>query len=123
MKLKNSYQTNNFYSNDDLRNFVNKFQWIFAKTYADRAPHEYIVLDKLGKQYKGEFVKIAKFIRDEGFKAMYYTREGFYYKLDDYYYWTMDNKINDTNLINRAKLSDYELINNSWYWKGRNKKA
>jgi hypothetical protein len=33
----------------------------------------------------------------------------------------MDNEVNDTDLINRAKWSDYELIANSWYWKGRKK--
>ena len=117
--LENNFQKFNSYTESDLRNFVNKFQWIFAKTYADKAPHEYIVLDKVGNQYKDEFVIIAQFIRNKGFKALYYTREGFYYKLDENYYWTMDDNVNDTNLINRAKLSDYELIDNSWYWKGR----
>jgi len=120
-KAENLIPKSNSYSENDLRNFVNKFQWIFAKTYADKAPHEYIVLDKIGQQFKDEFIKIAQFIRDEGFNAMYYTREGYYYKLDENYYWTMDDNINDTNLINRAKLSDYELIDNSWFWKGRDK--
>lgn len=120
---ENSEQKSNIYTKNEFKNFVSKFQWIFAKTYADKAPHEYITLDKVGQQYKDEFVKIAQFIRDEGFKAMYYTREGYYYKLDENYYWTMDDNINDTNLINRAKLSDYELIDNSWHWKGRNKKV
>ena len=119
--IESNYQKSNSYSETDFREFVNKFQWIFAKTYAQTAPHEYIVLDKVGNKYKDEFVKIAQFIRDKGFKAMYYTREGFYYKLDENYYWTMDENVNDTNLINRAKLSDYEFIDNSWFWKGRKK--
>lgn len=119
--IENVFLTSSSYSENDLREFVNKFQWIFAKTYAQTAPHEYIVLDKVGNEYKNEFITIAQFIRDKGFKAMYYTREGFYYKLDGNYYWTMDENVTDTNLINRAKLSDYELIDNSWFWKGRKK--
>jgi hypothetical protein len=31
----------------------------------------------------------------------------------------MDEDVNDTDLINRAKKEEYELINNSWFWKGR----
>lgn len=120
-RTENLYTQLSNYTEIEFKNFVNKFQWIFAKTYADKAPHEYIVLEKVGEQYKDEFIKIAQFIRDKGFKAMYYTREGYYYKIDENYYWTMDDDINDTNLINRAKLSDYELIDNSWFWKGRNK--
>lgn len=117
--IENTYQKRETYSENNFREFVNKFEWIFAKTYAQTAPHEYIVLNKIGNEYKDEFITIAQFIRDKGFKAMYYKREGYYYKLDENYYWTMDDDINDTNLINRAKLSDYELIDNSWHWRGR----
>ena len=111
-------QSNN-YSEQQFKEFVNKFEWIFAKTYAEIAPHEYIVLKKVGYQHKAEFIKIAEFIRQKGFEAFYYSRVGFYYILDEYYYWTMDENVKDTDLINRAKLSEYELINNSWYWKKR----
>lgn len=103
----------------DFRNFVSIFKWTFAKTYADTAPHEYIVLEKVGLEHKAEFIRAAQFIRDAGFEAYYYRRKGFYYILDDNYYWTMDKNVEDTNLLNRAKLSDYELIDNSWHWKGR----
>ena len=33
-----------------------------------------------------------------------------YYIVDEYYYWTMDPKAEDTDLINRAKLSDFEFV-------------
>ena len=110
------------YTEKEFKDFVNQFNWIFAKTYADTAPHEYIVLKKVGEQHRDEFIKIAKFIRKKGFKAYYYSRAGYYYIIDENYYWTMDDDVNDTDLINRAKLNDYELINNSWYWKGRNER-
>ena len=109
----------NKFTEQEFREFVNKFDWIFAKTYAETAPHEYIVLKKVGIEYKNDFVKVANFIRENGFKAYYYSRVGFYYIMDKYYYWTMDEDVNDTDLINRAKKDDYELINNRWKWKGR----
>lgn len=33
-----------------------------------------------------------------------------YYIVDAYYYWTMDPKVEDTDLINWAKLSDFEFV-------------
>ena len=111
--------TPNNYTEKEFREFVNKFEWIFAKTYANIAPHEYIVLRLIGKQYKDEFIKIATFIREKGFKAYYFSRAGYYYTIDDNYYWTMDENVDDTDLINRAKRNDYELINNEWKWKGK----
>lgn len=106
------------YSEKEFEVFVNKFDWTFAKTYAASAPNEYIALSKIGFEHKQEFVKIAQFIRDKGFKAYYYTRVGYYYQIGENYYWTMDEKVEDTDLINRAIRNDYELINNSWKWKG-----
>ena len=32
-----------------------------------------------------------------------------YYIVDDWYYWTLDPKAEDTDLINRARLSDFEF--------------
>ena len=106
------------YTAKEFREFVNRFKWTFAKTYVNKAPHEYIVIDKVGIEHKAEFVAVARFIREDGFEAFYYRRKGYYFILDENYYWTMDEKIEDTDLINRAKLSDYELVDNSWRWKG-----
>lgn len=38
----------NNYTEEDFRKFANQFEWTFAKTYAQKAPHEYIVLKKVG---------------------------------------------------------------------------
>ena len=103
----------------DFREFVSKLKWTFAKTYADKAPHEYIALSRVGYKHKQQLISAARFIREAGFKAYYFRRPGFYYILDDNYYWTMDDNVEDTDLINRAKVADYELIDNSWRWKGR----
>ena len=39
----------------DFADFVDRQNWIFAKTYADRAPNEYIVRDMLYEmRYRGK---------------------------------------------------------------------
>lgn len=95
----------------EFRDFINRHEWTFAKTYAAFCPHEYIVMRKLPGAEWHLFPEIACFIRKKGFIAEY-GRLGpnWYYIVDDYYYWTMDKNIEDTDLINRAKLSDFEFV-------------
>ena len=94
-----------------FRDFINSHDWTFAKTYAAFCPHEYLVMRKLPETEWPLFLEIAQFIRDEGFVAEY-GRLGlnWYYIVDDRYYWTLDPEVNDTDLINRAKLSDFEFV-------------
>ena len=93
-----------------FRDFINRHEWTFAKTYAGFCPHEYVVMRKLPEAEWPLFPEIARFIREQGFTAEY-GRLGpnRYYVVDDHYYWTLDAKAEDTSLINRAKLSDYEF--------------
>ena len=48
----------NNYTEKEFKEFVNKFEWIFAKTYAKTAPHEYIVLKKLELNTKMNLLKL-----------------------------------------------------------------
>lgn len=114
MGKDNSAHITDRFTEADFRNFVNKFTWTFAKTYAKTAPHEYIALNKVGLEHKPDFIKAAQFIQENGFEAYYYKSKRFYYIMGDYYYWTMDENVEDTDLINRARLADYELIDNKW---------
>ncbi len=103
---------------DQFRDFVNNFSWTYAKTYAKICPHEYIVKDKIDQDQWDDLVKVVAFIREEGFIANYKSRSGKYYILDDHYYWTMGEPVEETTVLNRAKLSDYQLIDNIWEWNG-----
>ncbi len=47
------------YTEKEFKELVNKFEWVFAKTCTETAPHEYIVLKKVGYQHKTDFIKIA----------------------------------------------------------------
>ena len=90
--------------------FILRNTWIFAKTYAAFCPHEYVVKERLPAEEQAEFEQIVTFIREQGFIASY-GRLGpnRYYTVEDYYYWTMGDPVEETNILNRAKLVDYEF--------------
>ena len=94
-----------------FRDFVNRHAWTFAKTYAAFCPHEYLVKKRLPPEEQALFPEAARLIREEGFVAEY-GRLGpnWYYIVDGNYYWTLDPKVEDTELINRAKLTDFEFV-------------
>ena len=94
-----------------FRDFINRHTWTFAKTYAAFCPHEYLVMNRQPTEEWPLFPEIAKLIREEGFTAEYgKLGPNRYYIVDDYYYWTLDKNAEDTDLINRAKLTDFEFV-------------
>ena len=96
---------------NEFREFINRHEWTFAKTYAAFCPHEYVVMNRLPREERPLFPQIAQLIRDEGFVAEYGRLGPNWYDIvDEYYYWTMDSKVEDTDLINRAKLTDFEFV-------------
>ena len=92
-----------------LKSLIGKASWIYAKTYADTNPHEYIVKGKCNLSSK-EFEEIVEalekyFIEEPFYKAMFkYTYIG------DFKYWHMAHKypnpITDAILVNRAEVKD-----------------
>jgi hypothetical protein len=50
----------------DLRQFVNDETWVFAKTYAEIWPHEYLARERVDGQL---FVKLIEHIRENGYRA------------------------------------------------------
>ena len=107
-----------YFEADDnrIRDFIGRYPWTFAKTYADFAPHEYHVKDKLDEEGKDEFVWFVEFIRDYGFKCKFAGKEHTYYELDGYYYWTMGDPIEETIILNRCKVEDYIVKDGSMYF-------
>ena len=89
--------------------FVADNNWIFAKTYADRAPHEYVVKDKLDDRYRELFPELVIYIRENGFPAFFGNKEHVYLYYDKHYYWTMGDPVEDTVIINRCRYDDYRI--------------
>ena len=100
----------------DIRAFIGSAEWRFAKTMA-WCPHFYNVLDWNPEKSEG-FFKLVSAIFSCGYKQEWPTPEEMaklersckkrivtYFIVDEYKYWVMDETIEDTTLINRAKIS------------------
>jgi len=85
---------------DELRLFVEGTQWTFAKTYAEKWPHEYLVRHKVEE---GLFVQLVQHIRTHGYQGRFYQKTMTYYDEDGLVYWTMGAPLDETIIINRCK--------------------
>jgi hypothetical protein len=98
------------FTNDDARSYIAKVRWQFATTMA-QWPHEYTVL-KWQPELEGEFFILVGLIRNEGIikpwprDAATPRYHHHYLELDGWQYWTMDDVLADTTLINRARADD-----------------
>lgn len=92
-----------------IREFVSKYPWTFAKTYAEFAPHEYYVKDELDEYGQAEFVWFVEYIRDNGFDCKFAGKEYTYFELDGHYYWTMGEPIEETIILNRCNKDKYVI--------------
>lgn len=100
------------------KDFVERYPWTYAKTYADRAPHEYYVKKELDEKGQKNFVSFITVIRKHGFKAKFWGKEHTYLELDGRYYWTMGEPIEETTILNRCEASDYSVKDGVMAWKG-----
>lgn len=83
-----------------LCTFIINPKWIYAKTMPG-CPHFYCLLRNT-PDLRDEYIWFAQLIRDKGYYMMFYDRKVRYLDVDDWRYWTEDEKVEDTNLINRA---------------------
>ena len=86
---------------EPVRKYISSVRWIFAKTYAKTAPHEY-TLRKERPELDADFVSFVKLIRAEGYDSKFWDKTHRYLDIDGHQYWTMGDPVEDTILINRA---------------------
>ena len=77
-----------------IKQFIDSVDWIFAKTYAKTAPHEYIVREKLGMEQRELFDAFALYIKENGYTKYFYKKPFTYCNIVDKKYWHMENIIN-----------------------------
>jgi hypothetical protein len=89
--------------NDQARSkrFIDGNQWIFAKTYAKTAPHEYVVYDKLTADMRKEYDWFVEQIEDHGVDEKFYQTTFRYLYLDGMKYWVHGFDIGDRGILNR----------------------
>lgn len=91
-----------------FRNFIYSQRWIFAKTFAQFASHEYVVRGKQ-RGTKDDFDRAERYILSHGLRMFYYTTERRYVYLDGKYYWMTGVGDKDA-VINRCKPDDYDVV-------------
>ena len=87
---------------DKLRSMIARCQWTYAKTMPF-APHEYIVRGKCPLSEE-EFLYFINMQRNYGKVERWGKHIILYLYIDDYKYWTMWAPIEETAVINRAKV-------------------
>ena len=95
----------------DIQNFVERVEWVCAKTYADTWPHHYIVKDKVDTEL---FHKMVLHIRQYGYWEDFYARRTKYFEQGGLIYWTMVYPDDDSrwyppeeeDIINRCSAED-----------------
>ena len=86
---------------DELRSFVQESTWKFAKSMP-QTPHEY----SLRRNAKDEvlFERVVIHIRQVGYQQKWGRATYTYLDIDGWQYWTMGSPLDQTILINRARL-------------------
>jgi hypothetical protein len=91
---------------DPVERFVSEVRWQFAKTMP-RWPHWY-VMEQWNSGREAQFTELVRRIFEKGVDEQWgvgeYERTVRYYRLGEYKYWIMDPTIEETDLVNRARL-------------------
>lgn len=111
---------------EDKLDFIKRHRWQFAKTYAEFAPHEYLVRNWIKSPTDREdYLEFCRAIFEEG-ETLFYNgkRERKYLKVDDKWYWCMDATPEEATIINRCEVDDYIVTaaGNMYYDKKRRAK-
>lgn len=93
---------------EEVKNWLENQQWIYAKTWADTYPHEYIVKDYLGTPERKQFPSIVEHIQENGNPSLFLRKEYTYFYAGAYKYWTVGNEKTKTKIINREKITKEE---------------
>ena len=90
-------------------------EWTFAKTYAETAPHHYIVEGRTPGVTHEDMVRAARVIHTFGQPGKYYSLTKIYLVSPDgkSRWWTEDNHFTDTTLVNRATTELFYGIQNA----------
>ncbi|MBE6063423.1 MAG: hypothetical protein E7207_07705 [Clostridium butyricum] len=88
-----------------VKDFIERQNWIFAKTYARKAPHEYVVRNKVNGSDE-DFTYVVNYIQEKGITMYFWDHPNKYIFVDGYQYWGMrDGEDAPTTILNRCDLS------------------
>jgi hypothetical protein len=91
------------------RIFVARRQWREASTYRKTAPHEYTVRSwEGGGRSNLDFDQFTVLIRRFGYADLFHDLRHLYWVVDEFKYWTMGWPVEQTTVINRARVNASE---------------
>ena len=90
-------------------------EWTFARTYAESAPHEYVVAGRTPQMTLDDAVRAARVIHTFGSPGKYYSLTKVYLTSPDgqLRWWTEDRHFTDATLVNRARTDRHYGIQNA----------
>jgi len=86
--------------------------WVYAVSYADGAPHEYISAKTQGVE-RDDFVRAARVLHTFGEPQKFYKWTRIYFVHDGWKYWTMNSDLRKVNLINRGRAHHVYGVQNA----------
>jgi hypothetical protein len=90
---------------DWARGFIAQRSWREAVTYRNTAPHEYVVRAwETDKQGNLDFDRFVILVRRFGYADFFYQVRHLYWAIDEFKYWTMGWPVEETIIINRARV-------------------
>jgi len=95
------------------RGLIDELDWVFAVTYAEGAPHEY-VSDRTESLTPADFVRAARVIRTFGEPQKFYKWTRIYLVHKGWKYWDMEgDDVATCNLINRGRAHHIYGVQNA----------
>lgn len=91
-----------------FRDWVESYEWTFAKSYADGAPHEWLVRRNVHNEEM--FEAFIGFIRFYGYPELYAGEEYVCLDIGNHKYWTMGAPVEETVIINRRSYDGYDIV-------------
>jgi len=86
--------------------FLEGASWKFAKTMAQH-PHSYTLREWHDDDL---FIEVVKYLRVNSYESNFFKMKIKYWSYDGYKYWTMGYGLEQTKLINRAKLDKWDEV-------------
>ena len=87
------------------KDFIARRKWREAVTYRKTAPHEYTVREwEVGTQANRDFDQFTIYVRRFGYADVFYKIRHIYWAVAEFKYWTMGWPVEQTTVINRARV-------------------
>ena len=107
------------FGRQEAEEFTARLKWKSAVTYAETAPHEYLVKKWLPEPDRLLFERFVQTINKDSVVGYFYGHKNNYLTLGDHYYWYMSDCYPENlavDLINRTTTDYLEYRDGAYYY-------